>query len=103
MKKNRALIAEIDECELGAGRLAFWWLGQMSFAIKMGHTVIYIDLYLKDSSERLKKALLLPGEVTNAAYVVGTHDHEDHIDRSCWYEISQSSPKAKIRRALNAP
>ncbi|MBC7315920.1 MAG: MBL fold metallo-hydrolase, partial [Chloroflexi bacterium] len=41
MKTGRALIAEVDETTLPPGAVAFWWLGQMGYIVKVADTVLY--------------------------------------------------------------
>ncbi|BCN29472.1 MBL fold metallo-hydrolase [Anaeromicropila herbilytica] len=96
MKRGLELIKEINEYKVEEGKLAFWWLGQIGYAIKMGKTIIYIDAYLSNNPERNIAPLLKPEEISNADIIIGTHDHEDHIDREVWHQLSISSPKAKF-------
>lgn len=96
MKKGFELIEEVDKSVSEKGKLTFWWLGQMGYIVKLGEVVIYLDPFLSDIPERLVPTLLKPEEVTNADFIFGTHDHIDHIDRSVWYQLSLSSPKAKF-------
>lgn len=96
MKTGKALIKDIDECIVKKGKVAFWWLGQIGFAVKLGDIVIYLDAFLSDHPSRVIPTLLTPEEVVNADYIMGTHDHIDHIDRSVWHRLSISSPKAKF-------
>lgn len=96
MFTGTALIRNIDDCTLEKGKMAFWWLGQLGYAVKLGETVIYIDAYLSESSGRTIAPLLKPEEINNADFIVGTHDHIDHIDRGVWHQLSLSSPQAKF-------
>jgi len=36
MKKGIELIEEINNCDLQKGNIAFWWLGQMGYIVKLG-------------------------------------------------------------------
>ena len=94
MKTGINLINEINHCTLGNGDLAFWWLGQLGYAVKLGDRVIYIDAFLSNHPERNIPPLLKPEEITNADFIVGTHDHLDHIDREVWHQLALSSPQA---------
>jgi L-ascorbate 6-phosphate lactonase len=96
MKTGLELIKDINECTVTYGEVAFWWLGQMGYAIKIGSTILYIDSYLEDNERRSIPPLLEPSEVINADVILGTHDHSDHIDRSSWNQMSKSSPNAKF-------
>ena len=79
------LINDIDKCILEKGNIAFWWLGQMGFAVKLGELVIYMDLFLSAHPGRNVPSLLKPQEITNADFIFGSHDHIDHIDRKVWH------------------
>lgn len=96
MKDGLELIEEINSCVLKKGNIAFWWLGQMGYVVKLGETVIYLDAFLSDQPGRNIPTLLRAEEVINADFIFGSHDHIDHIDRGAWYQISLSSPKAKF-------
>lgn len=96
MLTGKKLIDNINHCIIKSGQVAFWWLGQMGYAVKIGETILYIDAYLEDSKRRRVPPLLKSEELTNADIVLGTHDHSDHIDRSAWRQISISSPKANF-------
>ncbi len=88
------LIKRINAVEPGYGEYALCHLGQHSFILKLGNTVIYIDPYLTPEKARLIKPFLNPGEVTNAMLVTGSHDHGDHIDRPAWPGIAAASADA---------
>jgi L-ascorbate 6-phosphate lactonase len=94
MKTGLDLINDIDNCVLGKEEMAFWWLGQMGYAVKMGDAVVYLDLFLSELAGRNIPPLLQPQEITNADFIIGSHDHIDHIDRDVWHQLSLSSPDA---------
>lgn len=96
MKNGLALIEEINNCVIKKGNIAFWWLGQMGYIVKLGETVIYLDAFISDHPGRNIPPLLGAHEVINADLIFGSHDHIDHIDREAWHQISLSSPKAKF-------
>jgi L-ascorbate 6-phosphate lactonase len=90
------LLSDVARTRTEPGRVAFWWLGQHSFIVKGGATLIYIDPYLSPSSARQTPPLLKPEEVTNADLVLCTHDHGDHIDPGAIPGIAAGSPEAKF-------
>lgn len=96
MKSGIELIKDIDKCVLENGHMAFWWLGQLGYVIKMGETVVYLDVFLSDFPNRNIPSLLKPEEIINADFIIGTHDHIDHIDRKVWHQLSLSSQNAKF-------
>ena len=91
---GKALIQDIDRTQPGEGELAFWWLGQHGFVLKLGGKVIYLDPYLSDHPSRTVRPLLAPADVTHADVITGSHDHGDHIDRPAWPELAKASPQA---------
>ena len=94
MKSGKALIDDINDCQVSQGQCAFWWLGQHSFVVKLGQSVCYLDPYLTPDPARLVPPLLAPQDLTNATLVLGTHDHGDHIDRPAWPVIAAAAPQA---------
>ena len=90
MSSGEALIREVDQTHLEPGQLAFWWLGQHQFIVKMGSRVIYTDPYLHPDV-RLVPSLVAPEQMSHANLVLGSHDHDDHIDREVWPGIARAS------------
>jgi L-ascorbate 6-phosphate lactonase len=95
-RRGQALLDDIAGTRTEPGRVAFWWLGQHSFILKGGETVVYIDPYLSPHPARQTPALLAPEEVTNADLMLGTHDHLDHIDPGTVPGIAAASPQARF-------
>jgi len=96
MKTGTELIKEIQDCSPKEGSLAFWWLGQRGYAIKLGDWTVYIDMFLSDRHDRNIPPLLKPEDVNNAHFIIGSHDHSDHIDRKVWRRLHLSSPNARF-------
>jgi len=94
--EGEALIGDIDACEVAAGEMAIWWLGQHSFVVKTKGQVIYLDPYLTANPKRRVAPLLRPEEITHATIVTGSHDHSDHIDRPVWPALAEASPQARF-------
>ena len=96
MRTHGNLIESIDSTAVGPGSLAFWWLGQHSFVLKLGSAVLYLDPYLTADASRQVPPLLDPEEVRHASLILGTHDHGDHIDRPVWPALALASPHARF-------
>ena len=97
MLTGRQLIEDIRTCEVPRGRLAFWWLGQMGFAVKGGDQVVLLDAYLKPREDRLVPPLVRVDEIDlDVALICGTHDHSDHIDRYAWPLLARQLPEARF-------
>jgi L-ascorbate 6-phosphate lactonase len=96
MLTGSALVNDIEACELAHGQLALWWLGQFGFVLKLGRTVLYLDPFLTPMPERQAPPLLSPHELRHAAYILGSHDHGDHVDRPAWPALAQAAPAARF-------
>ncbi|OGV78370.1 MAG: MBL fold metallo-hydrolase [Lentisphaerae bacterium RIFOXYB12_FULL_65_16] len=94
--RNQPLLDDVNACRVPRGALAFWWLGQHSFILKLGKTVLYIDPFLTALDRRQVPPLLKSEEITNADLVLGSHDHADHIDRAVWPVLAAASPRARF-------
>jgi len=94
MQTGLDLIRDIDTCHVPAGGCGLWWLGQHSFVVKLGGTVVYLDVFLSPHAGRQVEPLLTPAQSVNADLILGTHDHIDHIDRPSWPGMAQASPQA---------
>ena len=96
MIAGKDLIADIDAFAPAAGQVGLWWLGQHSFVLKSGGAVLYLDPFLTDLPGRLIPPLLAPSDLAHADFILGTHDHADHIDRDAWPAIAAAAPRAKF-------
>jgi len=97
MKQGRALMDEVLNCRPGEGEIYFWWLGQLGYLIRLGKLTLMIDAFLDaDRPERLQPAMLQPEDMRDIDYILGTHDHDDHIDRKAWRVIAKQLPKVKF-------
>ncbi len=86
MKTPAELWQEIEQAEVHAGTLAFWWLYQAGIVLKSpGGTVLAVDPYLSESvlrSYQLPRGVPAPLDPADAdvAALLATHSHEDHLD-----------------------
>ena len=79
-------------------------IGQSGLRIEYSDKVIYVDPYLSDSVkildaddlERLLPAPFFADEVSDADWVLITHDHIDHCDPMTIPAIAKRSPHAKF-------
>ncbi|MDR1541601.1 MAG: MBL fold metallo-hydrolase [Clostridiales bacterium] len=78
------------------GEMAFWWLGQLGFIVKTENSVLVFDPFLEDSPSRLIPPIIDAEDLDFADYVLGTHDHGDHIDKKAWKAISIIAPDTKF-------
>ncbi|HVU09959.1 MAG TPA: MBL fold metallo-hydrolase [Phototrophicaceae bacterium] len=103
---GKALIEQMNNLRVPPGCLALWGMGQMGIALKGDDNgLIYIDVCLSDAvAERVDRNFFArgfpppvePSEVTNAAYVLCSHEHLDHTDPVTLGPVAQASPQAKF-------
>ena len=78
MLTGKQLFAAVEKCESPG---AFWWLGQHTFIVKLGETVVLIDPFLTERDDRNVPPLFKPADAAGIVdFVLCTHDHLDHID-----------------------
>lgn len=102
------LIQQMNTLALQPGALAIWGLGQMGVALKGDdQRLLYIDPVLSDvvaikipaQAEKFQRAFeppLAPSQVSNAAYVLCTHEHLDHTDPLTLGPLAVASSQARF-------
>lgn len=101
---GKALLEEI-RLEDTTQNTALWWLGQSGFAVKSGHTLIFIDLYLsehltekyKDAPNphiRMTQAPFRGTDIICADYFLSSHKHTDHMDLDTMVPAMKNCPNA---------
>ncbi|MCU0490950.1 MAG: MBL fold metallo-hydrolase [Chloroflexaceae bacterium] len=103
---DQALIDQMNQVQVPPGCLAIWGLGQMGYAIKGNKPwVVYIDpclsdvvarRFLPDKFQRAFPPPLAPDVISNAGYVLCSHEHLDHCDPLTLGPIANASPQAKF-------
>jgi L-ascorbate metabolism protein UlaG (beta-lactamase superfamily) len=103
LKKDEALIAEMDEVLNDQERFYIWWLGQSGFLLQWKGDRILIDPYLSDllskkyadtdkphirMSERVVDAQLLK----HISIVTSSHNHTDHLDGETLITVIRNNP-----------
>lgn len=85
-------------------RIPLQLLGQSGCRMVFGETVVYVDPYLSHSVQELEDESVVrqvpipyaPDEVTDANWLLITHEHLDHCDPHTLPKIAASSPNAKF-------
>ncbi|HVO44060.1 MAG TPA: MBL fold metallo-hydrolase, partial [Aggregatilineales bacterium] len=100
------LIRQMNELRVPPGCLALWGMGQMGVALKGDDSgIIYVDLclsnvtaerFLADKFQRAFPPPVEPGEITNAAYVLCSHEHLDHTDPLTLGPLASASRQARF-------
>ena len=91
VRMGQELLDDISNAAVPPGAVALWYLGQMGFVLKGADTIIYIDPYmveswttLPDSGVKVSWRRFPPpfagDQVRHAHFVLGTHNHSDHIN-----------------------
>lgn len=105
---NKALVEQMNTINVQPGCLAIWGLGQMGVAVKGNNgQILYIDPILSDVvaikipgvADKFGRAFpppLQPEDVTNAAYVLCTHEHLDHTDPLTLGPLAKACPQARF-------
>ena len=79
-------------------------LGQSGVRLGFAGCVLYVDPYLSDrvaelygkDLRRLRPVPVQPGEVSDANWVLISHDHEDHCDPATLLPLCAASPGASV-------
>jgi L-ascorbate metabolism protein UlaG (beta-lactamase superfamily) len=105
MPTGKALIEQMNRITIVPDSLAIWGMGQMGVAIKGPDGIIYIDPCLTNvvfdtfHDERWTRGYpspLDPHDITNAGYVLCSHEHLDHLDPQTVGGVAVASPGAKF-------
>ena len=97
--RGSALQQEIRATEVKHGQAAIWWLGQATFCVKLGVSIIYLDPFYRaetDDPPTMQEMPLTPAEFTDADLICCTHHHYDHIDPKTLPGAAAASPHAAI-------
>jgi L-ascorbate 6-phosphate lactonase len=96
-KSGADLFNQMRDTHLPDRMLAIWYLRQAGIAVKTGSLLVGIDLYLRDTDERLLPQPFTPeeaGEIFD--YVLCTHNHEDHLDVVTVEGMAKASDRTKF-------
>lgn len=104
MPTGTDLLAQMQNIPILPNSLAIWGMGQMGVAIKGPDAIIYIDPCLSDIVRiqagdwwtRAYPQPIEPSDVTNASYVLISHEHGDHLDTMTLGPLAQASPECKF-------
>jgi L-ascorbate 6-phosphate lactonase len=104
MPTGTDLIQRMQRTTPAAEMLALWGLGQMGVALQGPDAVLYIDPCLSDTIRerfgdewyRAYPPPVEPDQVTNATYILVTHEHMDHLDPVTIGGIVKASPGVRI-------
>lgn len=92
MSNSKQLMQQIQTASVDSHCLKYWWLGQMGVMLKGAGKLISLDVFYSPFAQRLQPQFLLPEDCAGIDYVLGTHDHLDHIDREAWKILAEKNP-----------
>jgi L-ascorbate metabolism protein UlaG (beta-lactamase superfamily) len=107
IKKDEALIAEMDALLKDDVHFHLWWLGQSGYVLQWQGKRILIDPYLSDSltkkyvttdkpHTRISELVMNPELLRNIAIVTSSHNHTDHLDAETLIPILKNNADIKF-------
>lgn len=104
LKKDEALIAEMDSLLHHEQHFHLWWLGQSGFLLQWKGQRLLIDPYLSDSLTkkyehtdkphiRMSERVIDPELLKNISIVTSSHNHTDHLDAETLIPILKNNPE----------
>ena len=103
IKRDQALIDEIDSFHNDEQHFHLWWLGQSGFLIQWKGQKALIDPYLSDSLTkkyadtkkphiRMSERVMNPELLRNIRVVSSSHNHTDHLDGETLIPLLKNNP-----------
>jgi L-ascorbate 6-phosphate lactonase len=89
-------VMDIINTRLPPDTIALWWLGQAGFVLRSARTIIYLDPFLSEHTDRLIPPLFAAEEGAVADVVFCTHEHWDHLDPQTLRGLAKGSPQARF-------
>jgi L-ascorbate metabolism protein UlaG (beta-lactamase superfamily) len=107
LKKDDALIEEMDSFRSDKDHFYLWWLGQSGFLLQWKGKRVLIDPYLSDSLTkkyaatdkphvRMSERVVAPALLTNISIVSSSHNHTDHLDAETLVPVLENNPGIKF-------
>lgn len=103
VKKDEALVAEMDSLLEDKTQFHLWWLGQSGYLLQWKGKRILIDPYLSDSltkkyaatdkpHTRMSELVVKPELLKKIAILTSSHNHTDHLDEETITPVLQNNP-----------
>lgn len=107
IKKDEALVAEMDSLLDDDKHFHLWWLGQSGFLLQWKEKRVLIDPYLSDSltkkylttdkpHTRMSELVIKPELLKNISVVTSSHNHTDHLDAETLIPVLHNNPGIKF-------
>ena len=106
-KKDKELIAEMDDLLNDKEHFHLWWLGQSGYLLQWKGERVLIDPYLSDSLTkkyettpkphvRMSERVVDPALLKNISIVSSSHNHTDHLDAETLIPVLKNNPLITI-------
>ncbi|MGB5554489.1 MAG: MBL fold metallo-hydrolase [Flavobacteriaceae bacterium] len=103
IKKDEALIAEINSFLPEKEGFRLWWLGQSGYVLQWNGKRVLLDPYLSDSLTkkyaetekphvRMSELVVRPELLNDISVVTSSHNHTDHLDAETLIPILKNNP-----------
>lgn len=103
IKKDEALVNEMDSFISDHQHFHLWWLGQSGYLLQWEKQRVLIDPYLSDSLTnkyaqtdkphiRMSERVIDPALLNNISIVTSSHNHTDHLDAETLVPVIQNNP-----------
>jgi len=103
IKKDEALVAEMEGFLPDAKHFYIWWLGQSGFLLQWNGKRVLLDPYLSDSltkkyrttdkpHTRMSEQALSPELLKGISVVTSSHNHTDHLDAETLIPVLKNNP-----------
>lgn len=105
LKKDKALVREMDDLLGDKLHFHLWWLGQSGFLLQWFGKRVLIDPYLSDSLTkkyehtdkphvRMSERVIDPSLLTGISIISSSHNHTDHLDADTLLPIIHNNPES---------
>jgi L-ascorbate metabolism protein UlaG (beta-lactamase superfamily) len=90
------VLDELAGADVPASSIVLSWLGQASFALRLGGATALVDPFLSPHPDRTVPAPFAAEDARGLDLVLVTHDHLDHLDERALPAIAAASPQAVV-------
>jgi L-ascorbate metabolism protein UlaG (beta-lactamase superfamily) len=103
IKKDAALLKEMDDFLLDHEHFYLWWLGQSGFLLQWQGKRVLIDPYLSDAltkkyaqtdkpHTRMSERVMDPELLRGISIISSSHNHTDHLDAETLMPVLRNNP-----------
>lgn len=107
IKKDEALVEEMDSLLTDDQQFHIWWLGQSGYLLQWNGKRVLIDPYLSDSlttkyattdkpHTRMSELVIKPELLNGISVVTSSHNHTDHLDAETLIPVLKNNSGAQF-------